>query len=267
MTRSIPVSASSRWMSQSKRWGSISSMAVWASAAEIAIRVSQEKLACSCRSIKRAMMISSSMINILIMCGQIIMRGLRSNRNGERIAQSLVLTYRHFPVHLAGKVPDQRDAHRKFLPVQVLRDAYPIIGVDKLEQMIVDRLGLYPDTGIGMVPEGVFEGVGQQLRQDQAERQGMFVAQPDTGGDILQDPGLFPGVIDLLQMCSELGCEFAEAHGIPVFGVEQFLVDEHHGPDLPDIAIQDVAGYTVFDHGQLEAQQAVEQLEIVFYPV
>ena len=47
--------------------------------------------------------------------------------------------------------------------------------------------------------------------------------------------------------------------------IEQFFIDEHHGPDLADVALEDIAGDAVLDDGQLQAEEAIEQLEVVLY--
>src|SRR6185437_5508058 len=95
----------------------------------------------------------------------------------------------------------------------------------------------------------------------------MFVAEPEITRDILDDAGLFAGIVDLLQMGRQFGDKLAKTYTAALFEVKEFLVDEHHGPDLADIAFEHVARGAVADHGQLQAKQAIKQLKIVLYPV
>src|SRR5260221_5444939 len=143
-------------MSQSNKCGSISAIAVRTSAALTAILVSQLKFACSCRSIKRPMMISSSMINILIMC---------SDGNGERITQSVVPANRHLPVQLAGKVLDEGYPHGELIRVFSFFSsiAIAIVRINKLQQMVIQGYGLHADARVGVIVKGMLERIGEQL--------------------------------------------------------------------------------------------------------
>ncbi len=43
------------------------------------------------------------------------------------------------------------------------------------------------------------------------------------------------------------------------------MIHQHHGPDLSDIAFQDIPGDAVLNNGKLQAEQAVQELQVILY--